>query len=77
MERIVPVPTLSTIYRHGEIQTLPCVSEMGSYGSFLGNGKNEIINEYSGYLLRTKAAHQEDGGVASGVASFNSFVCED
>lgn len=36
------------------------------------NGEEEILNQPSGYLLRTKARHENEGGVASGFSVIDS-----
>lgn len=36
------------------------------------NGEKEVMNESAGYLLRTKVASVDDGGVAAGVAVLDS-----
>ena len=74
MQRIKPLPFDSMMLREGNIISGKSVSELGIYGCFLGDEKNIILNEYSGYLLRTKLEHHEDGGVASGVANMDSLA---
>jgi len=46
------------------------VSELGVYGSLLGDGNGLVVksNKASGHILRTKAEHVNEGGVAVGAA---------
>jgi glutathione synthase len=46
------------------------VSELGTYGYLLGDGKNLEVyeNQSSGHILRSKAEHVNEGGVAVGYA---------
>jgi glutathione synthetase len=74
MKRICPQPFHTAILRSGEIKRGECVSELGTFGLYLGNGQEQVVNECGGYLLRTKMAHDEDGGVASGIASMDSLA---
>jgi glutathione synthase len=74
MQRISPLAFDAMMLREGNILTGKCISELGIYGCFLGDGKKVSLNEYSGYLLRTKMEHHEDGGVASGVANMDSLA---
>lgn len=55
MERIRPPVQTSTIIRNGELQVEGTLSELGIYGCFLACGKDVLLNETSGHLLRTKA----------------------
>jgi glutathione synthase len=74
MKRISPQPFETAILRSGEIKRGECIAELGTFGLFLGNGKEQVVNECGGYLLRTKMARDEDGGVASGIASMDSLA---
>jgi glutathione synthase len=73
MTRISPRPIDITVVRSNAALPIVGVSELGTFGGFLGNGVDEpLLNRSLGHLLRTKAASQEDGGVASGVAVLDS-----
>eukprot|EP01080_Neovahlkampfia_damariscottae_P003507 gene3507-6155_t len=74
MQKIKPLPFDSMMLREGNIISGKSVSELGIFGTFLGDEKKIILNEYAGYLLRTKLEHHEDGGVASGVANMDSLA---
>jgi hypothetical protein len=74
MRRIFPKKTLSTFYKNGEFSLSQSISELGIYGTALyGKENQEILNEYAGYLLRTKAEGVDEGGVATGYSVLNSI----
>ena len=53
------------------------ISEFGCFGAILQayDGKT-LLNEYSGFLLRTKFSNVDEGGVASGFATLSSpYLC--
>ena len=54
--------------RGGEVMRGKATSEIGVFGTFLGDGKNELHNEYGGYILRSKLEGVDEGGVAAGYA---------
>jgi len=99
-----PVQSRTVFYKFGEVTSGPAISELGIFGSYLGNGKNhcsghevgycddsnlaaddsdgevssqtgeiEINGGYVGYLLRTKGAEVDEGGVATGFSVLNSL----
>ncbi|KAF0983555.1 hypothetical protein FDP41_010620 [Naegleria fowleri] len=77
MRKIKPQLHQKDIIRQGQVSSGDCISELGIYGIFLGDGKEELKNTHAGYLLRTKLASFQDGGVASGVASMDSiYLCD-
>ncbi|CAD2219325.1 Eukaryotic glutathione synthase, ATP binding domain/Eukaryotic glutathione synthase, putative [Angomonas deanei] len=53
-------------------------SELGIYGVVLSDGntdnKNAYVNRHGGYVVRTKPADVEDGGVMAGVACLDSAL---
>ena len=79
MERIHPTQHPNILVRdgaaHGPVST---VAELGIFGVFFGSSSPRAdlnvstYNQAIGHLLRTKFAHQEDGGVAAGVAALDS-----
>ena len=92
MERIFPSLQNTAFLRNGEIEIHPSISELGIYGTFIGSGlglgfdsrrgfqkKGEgvLLNEYAGYLLRTKPDGVDEGGVATGYSVLNSIVLTD
>lgn len=75
MQRIFPKPRLAAFLRQGELKILPSISELGIYGTFMGDGEAEpLLNEVAGYLLRTKPAGVDEGGVATGYSVLSSVV---
>jgi glutathione synthase len=78
MKRIFPKSQKSVFLRKGKIQILESISELGIYGVFLGrsfanNDSIPVVNNYAGYLLRTKQEGVDEGGVASGYSVLNSI----
>ena len=83
MQRIFPSPQNTAFLRSGKLEVLPSISELGVYGTFVGYGPgssydvvNPILNNYGGYLLRTKPLGVDEGGVATGYSVLNSIVLE-
>jgi glutathione synthase len=76
MSRIFPPQQPGLLMRHGVIRSCNTVSELGIFGAFLGNSATGFtaINEASGYLVRTKDAEANEGGVASGFAVVSSLL---
>jgi len=77
MDRIRPPEVPSFLVRENKIIETTAVSELGIYSSFICNGNEIVINKYAGYLLRTKVASMEDGGVAAGIAVLDSVYLID
>jgi glutathione synthetase len=72
MARIRP-PSQPTAYlRDGVVSTAECISELGVYSNYLGDGRVVHLSEVAGHLLRTKPAHVNEGGVAAGFAGLDS-----
>jgi len=69
MERIL-VPEVDTyLLRDEKISKVEGVAELGIYGTFISDAQGQVVlNKAAGFLLRTKVAKVEDGGVAAGVA---------
>lgn len=76
MDRICPVQVENVIVRDGQHQETTVVSELGIFGVHVVDGE-KVINFAAGSLLRSKAASQEDGGVAAGVAVLDSPMLVD
>lgn len=77
MKRICPRGTATVFVKDGVTDDSFGVSELGIFGTFVGNGQNVFLSECAGYLLRTKKEGVEDGGVASGVAVLDSLAFTD
>lgn len=73
MRRIIPVPTSTACLRDSKITWLTeAITEFGVFTLFVGKPGSEIVNEYGGWLLRSKDQSLEDGGVAAGRAVLDS-----
>ncbi|PKU35504.1 hypothetical protein llap_14192 [Limosa lapponica baueri] len=69
MDKIKPQPAMNYLLRaHSPLQVSECISELGIFGVYVRRGKEMVMNEAAGHLLRTKATEHADGGVAAGVA---------
>ena len=79
MQRIFPRPQQSLFLRKGSASWQSSISELGIYGVFLGAGETAepILNEYAGYLVRTKADGVDEGGVATGYSVLGSVILLD
>ncbi len=77
MQRIFPRQAQTLFYRQGKGLLSPSISELGIYGAYLGTPSSVVLNEYSGYLLRTKAEGVDEGGVATGYSVLNSVALLD
>jgi len=76
MERIFPPQRKAMLVRQGKIDTGPTISELGVFGTYLGNEEKAqvVTNRYAGYLVRTKMSNVNEGGVATGYAVVNSLI---
>lgn len=74
MDLIQPKIDRNLIVReeYTNVQTLDVIPELGIVGIFLSRGDEVLVNKEGGYLIRTKAATQGDGGVYAGRAAFDS-----
>lgn len=84
MERLFPPRQHAVLVRSGTVENVgETVSELGCFGCILvyGNeceehGGKIVHNEYSGFLLRTKFDHVDEGGVVSGFSTLSSpYLC--
>ncbi|CAM0912324.1 unnamed protein product [Alopecurus aequalis] len=73
MQRIFPPASPSYLVREGTFVRDNTVSEFGMFGAYLRNKDKVILNDQCGYLLRTKAASLNEGGVVAGYAFLNSI----
>lgn len=75
MQRIFPKPQPAIMVNRGRCVAGESISEIGVYGTYLaGDDGKELLNEYAGYLVRTKLEGVDEGGVASGYAVLNSAI---
>jgi len=72
MQRIRPLLHGNVLMRAGELVQSVCASELGIYSTFIGDGKQELVNRFNGHNLRTKPEHVNEGGVAAGFATLDS-----
>ncbi|WVZ50112.1 hypothetical protein U9M48_001399 [Paspalum notatum var. saurae] len=77
MQRIFPKASLSPLVRGGECFEDLTISELGIYGAYLRNKDKVILNNQSGYLMRTKVSSSNEGGVAAGFAVLDSVILTD
>ncbi|NP_001313214.1 glutathione synthetase, chloroplastic [Nicotiana tabacum] len=73
MQRIFPTVSHSILMREGIPHKEQTISELGIYGTYLRNEKEVLINQQSGYLMRTKVSSSNEGGVAAGFAVLDSI----
>ncbi|EFH48533.1 glutathione synthetase [Arabidopsis lyrata subsp. lyrata] len=73
MQRIFPKVSNMFLVREGVYHKNQVISELGVYGAYLRNKDNVIVNEQSGYLMRTKIESSDEGGVAAGFAVLDSI----
>jgi glutathione synthase len=72
MERIRPPEHLAYHVRNGKAELLSSVTELGIYGTYLKIGDFEE-NKGVGFLVRTKSATSNEGGVATGFSVLDSL----
>lgn len=72
MQRIFPPIHNTYFVRNGKMSAQTAVSELGIFASYVRNKDEIILNEHTGYLLRTKASSSNEGGVAAGFAALDS-----
>ncbi|KAK9475723.1 glutathione synthase [Lipomyces japonicus] len=71
-----PSDAQNSIVRAGEVKSAQVISELGIYGIVLWDSKTHQVkqNFEAGWLVRTKFADSEEGGVAAGFGSIDSLV---
>ncbi|EZG78535.1 glutathione synthase [Gregarina niphandrodes] len=74
MTKIDSPETLTEIYVDDVLSIKSCVSEIGFYGVGIWNGNKQVVNENIGYLLRTKKADSDEGGISIKAAVFDSVM---
>ncbi|CAK9191339.1 unnamed protein product [Sphagnum troendelagicum] len=73
MQRIFPAVHPAYLVHDGISSCKETISELGIFSTYLRNGKKEVLNKEAGYLLRTKVADSNEGGVAAGYAVLDSL----
>ncbi|KAK9452252.1 glutathione synthase [Limtongia smithiae] len=71
-----PADVTNSIMRAGDVKSGPVVSELGIFGCVLWDSSTHEVKENfeAGWLLRTKFAESEEGGVAAGFGSIDSVL---
>ncbi|CAK9135504.1 unnamed protein product [Ilex paraguariensis] len=73
MQRIFPNIFPSILMTNGICHKDHAISELGIFGAYLRNKDKVIMNDHSGYLMRTKVSSSNEGGVAAGYAVLDSI----
>ncbi|KAL2345727.1 hypothetical protein Fmac_007012 [Flemingia macrophylla] len=66
MQRIFPASCPAILVRNGNWDKGHTITEVGIFSTYLRNKDKVIINNESGYTLRTKMSSSNEGGVAAG-----------
>ncbi|KAL9320305.1 hypothetical protein ACSQ67_012144 [Phaseolus vulgaris] len=66
MQRIFPATFPAILVRDGNWSTGHVIAEAGIFGTYLRNKDKIIINNESGYMVRTKVSSSYEGGVLPG-----------
>ena len=77
MERIPSTVTPAALVVESTREEIPSISEIGRFGVCIADGDRLIENRDIGYLVRTKSADENEGGVCAGYACLNSLCFED
>ena len=77
MERLRPPATpnylLAPRQNTDKLELTDTLQEVGIYGFFIATGEEQWHDVTAGYLLRSKDARTEDGGVGAGRAYMDSL----
>ncbi|KAJ8686608.1 hypothetical protein QAD02_022402 [Eretmocerus hayati] len=73
MERIKPPKQKNYLIQAGkDIKLQDCVSELGIFGVTLGDDRKLILNTTCDYLLRSKPADADEGGMMTGIGAIDT-----
>ncbi|KAJ3335549.1 Glutathione synthetase [Gonapodya sp. JEL0774] len=72
MDRINCPAHPSIFVRSGKSSHVAAVSELGIFGVWISKGDQVILNEEAGYLVRSKEADSDEGGVSKGTGVIDS-----
>ncbi|GAU11550.1 hypothetical protein TSUD_345410 [Trifolium subterraneum] len=72
MQRIFPANTASILMRNGFLHKDHVISEFGIFSTYLRNKDKIIVNNESGYMVRTKPSLSDEGGVLPGYGVIDS-----
>lgn len=73
MERIKTTPIKNVLICGAEVECTDCDYELSCYGAVYGKKKKLIKNESTGFLIRVKPSHKNEGGIMGGVGSICSW----
>jgi glutathione synthase len=74
MERLYPPVSHGWGLREGKLWQGQVVHEIGQYGVLVAQGDRILTNQAAGYLVRTKLANMNEGGISAGYGHLNSLV---
>ena len=69
MEKINPPEYETMVLKNDELVLQKVVSEFSVYGVILSDDAKYYLNKSVGFLVRTKDANQNEGGIMTGVAA--------
>ncbi|PNY11247.1 glutathione synthetase chloroplastic-like, partial [Trifolium pratense] len=72
MQRIFPANTAAILMRNGFLHKDHVISEFGIFSTYLRNKDKVIVNNESGYMVRTKPSLSDEGGVLPGYGVIDS-----
>uniref|UniRef100_A0A671UI33 Glutathione synthetase n=1 Tax=Sparus aurata TaxID=8175 RepID=A0A671UI33_SPAAU len=73
MDKIQPTPVQNYMLRRDfPLQISNCDSELGVFGVYVRQGKDTVMNECVGHLLRTKSSEVSEGGLTTGICVVDS-----
>ncbi|XP_061348458.1 glutathione synthetase, chloroplastic-like [Gastrolobium bilobum] len=72
MQRIFPTNSPTVLMRNGSWHKDHTISEVGIFGTYLRNKDTVIMNDQSGYMVRTKPSSSDEGGVLPGFGVIDS-----
>ncbi|KAH3687776.1 hypothetical protein WICPIJ_001239 [Wickerhamomyces pijperi] len=72
MELINPATVVNKIIRNESLLSNEIISELGIFGTVLFDSKEVLSNTNAGWLLRSKFASSNEGGVAAGFGAVDS-----
>ncbi|HCP34543.1 MAG TPA: hypothetical protein DIT94_09165 [Deltaproteobacteria bacterium] len=77
MERIQAPAHPAWLIARGQSEHTECVSEIGRYGVLIADQGKILRNQDCGYLVRTKSADVNEGGVCAGYSCLNTLILDD
>ena len=71
-EKIFPPENETYIIRDGKLTKEKCISEFGIYGIIISDENTVHLNRSARYVVRTKLAITNEGGVVSGGSAIDT-----